>query len=82
LTDGLGASTFFLATSGNYDSSALAGLKPFPWWKELMIMACIPFLLLRSTWNILTTFRDNNAVKKCDLPLTGNRKGALWRNLD
>jgi NRPS condensation-like uncharacterized protein len=75
LADGLGFASMFMALSGEYDASSLPGLKPLPWYKSLAIFLTLPFLVLKSSLQIIFTCRNSNAIKKLDIPMSGKRNG-------
>ena len=74
-TDGLGASTLFLALSGNYDHNALPGVKPLSLFQNCAVTILYPYLVLKTTIQMLLTFRSFNAIKT-SVPMTGIKNGA------
>jgi NRPS condensation-like uncharacterized protein len=81
-TDGLGFATWFLSMSeGEFDTSALPGLKPLSFFKKLLIKLLYPILLLTQSLKILLTFADHNAIKK-RMPMSGRKKGAFTTDLN
>lgn len=81
LFDGLGASTMFMAMSDEFNVSALPGLKPQSLCKKIMIYSFLPFLVLRSSLEMLLTFKDHNVIKN-KLKNSGNKNGAFVQDLN
>jgi len=76
MSDGLGFSTLFLCLSGEFDPTALPGVKPLGFVKEFIITLMFPFLALRAGLEILTTFRAPNSING-DKAMTGIKRGAF-----
>ena len=51
--DGLGVAAKFLALSDHYDMNALPALKPMSFCKNVVLYICLPFLVLRATFDML-----------------------------
>lgn len=79
--DGLAVGSFLLSLCGEYDSSALPGMKPLGLCKQLMIYLLYPFLILRSCVVMFSSPADFNCMKR-GVPMTGRKHGAFTEDLD
>jgi len=66
---------FLAMQDKEYDPKELPAMKPIGCFKQSMLYILSPFLIIRETVDILTTFRSHNAVKK-NVPMTGRKNGA------
>jgi len=81
VSDGLGFSTFFLCLSGEFDPKTLPGVKPLGLIKDIIITILSPFLALRASIELLTTFRAPNSISG-DKAMTGIKRGAFTEDLN
>ena len=68
--DGLGVASYFAALSQIFDPKALPAMKPIPFPKQLLIWCLSPFLVLKSSFDILLKMRVTNSINT-DQPMSG-----------
>lgn len=81
MMDGQAFGAFYARLCGEKDGSNLPGLRPFPWYKWLVIYLFMPLSVAILGLKWITASWDYNALKKSQV-ISPNKKGAASMDMD
>jgi hypothetical protein len=67
--------------NNDYDAQNLPGLKPLTWGKKLLLILAWPYMHTKASIKVLCVRKNNNVIKK-NLPMTGRKNGAFYKDFD